>query len=432
MKKLLLGTTALVGASVVAGSALAVPLQSQDEDGTQVLTAGMVSQWEVGAASNDNYTGSANTSDHGMINGRFAEIWMNGELTADNGLVYGATIHMATGGVNTNGWPGREYIFMNGGWGSLEFGDNFHADSGMALCPTCRTYAGANGGIDAGLRYIAMPAGAADGGGAAASGIRARAGAPYRQWFAQGTGVTYYTPIVSGFQAGITYAPNTSDNAVNAVDNAAGVYKDKIGFGGQWKGDFGDVNVGLSAVGAVSDGYLSAATGTTGLNNEKDVNGLGMYMLSAQIGWGSFQVGGQYYDEGTSGAIKGRDFGFKSDGWGLDAAYWAGPLSFEVQYVSTEVVSSNRVVTAAAALAHATTGVTTGFTVAPSALGETYEVDIWTIGSNYQVAPGLSWYTGIQGVDIDHTQNATDLATNGAANLDNDAIAVFSGLQMSF
>ena len=63
---------------------------------------------------------------------------------------------------------------------------------------------------------------------------------------------------------------------------------------------------------------------------------------------------------------------------------------------------------------------------------ETYEVDIWTIGSNYQVAPGLSWYTGIQGVDIDHTQNATDLAANGAANLDNDAIAVYSGLQMSF
>ncbi|MDP6238459.1 MAG: porin, partial [Alphaproteobacteria bacterium] len=294
MKKLLLGTTALVGASVVAGSALAVPLQSQDEDGTQVLTAGMVSQWEVGTASNDNYTGSANTSDHGMLNGRFAEIWMNGELTADNGLVYGATIHMGTGAVVTTGWPGREYIFMNGGWGSLEFGNNFQADSGMALCPTCRTYAGANGGIDAGLRYIAMPAGAADGGGAAASGIRARAGAPYRQWFSKGIGVTYYTPIVSGFQAGITYAPNTAANAANAVDNTGGVYKDKIGFGGQWKGDFGDVNVGLSAVGAVSDGYLTAAQGTTGTNNIRDVNGLGMYMLSAQIGWGSFQVGGQY------------------------------------------------------------------------------------------------------------------------------------------
>ena len=424
MKKLLLGTTALVGASVVAGSALAVPLQSQDEDGTQVLTAGMVSQWEVGTASNDNYTGSANTSDHGMLNGRFAEIWMNGELTADNGLVYGATIHMGTGNVVTTGWPGREYIFMNGGWGSLEFGNNFQADSGMALCPTCRTYAGANGGIDAGLRYIAMPAGAADN---AAGGIRARAGAPYRQWFSKGIGVTYYTPIVSGFQAGITYAPNASEAAGNAVDNAANGYRDKLGFGGQWKGDFGDVNVGLSAVGAVSDGYLTAAQGTTGTNNTRDVNGLGMYMLSAQIGWGSFQVGGQYYDEGTSGAIKGRDYGFKSDGWGLDAAYWAGPLSFEVQYVSTEVRSSNRVVTAAIALAGGT-----GLTVAPSRMTETYEVDIWTIGSNYQVAPGLSWYTGIQGVDIDHTQNATDLAANGAVNLDNDAIAVFSGLQMSF
>ena len=148
MRKYLLGTTALVAASAMATSAMAMPIQSMSETGVPILTASMVAQWEAGIASNDNNAASANTRDSGFVNGRFAEIFFNGELTADNGLVYGARVHFASSGqfgngsVQSNGFPGRQYIYLSGGWGSMEFGNWIGADSGLNLCLVCNTYAG--------------------------------------------------------------------------------------------------------------------------------------------------------------------------------------------------------------------------------------------------------------------------------------------------
>ena len=53
MKKLLLSSVAMAGASALATSAFAVPLQSTTEDGTPILTAGMVAQFEGGIVQDD-------------------------------------------------------------------------------------------------------------------------------------------------------------------------------------------------------------------------------------------------------------------------------------------------------------------------------------------------------------------------------------------
>ena len=421
MRKVLLGTTALVGASVVATSALAVPLQSHNEDGVPVLTASIVAQFEAGIASNDNNAGSANTRDGSFQNGRFAELQFDGEKTADNGLVYGASIHFSTSNTQTNAFPGREYMYMSGGWGKVELGQWVGADSGMNICVTCRTYAG-YGALDAPWKsYIINPTAPT-----AATGKRYRNASVNSRWWDQAIGVTYYTPIVSGFQAGIGYQPKGGTGASTNADND-GNYNDILNFGAQWNGDFGDVGLALSAVGVVSDGFLSVTTGTVGLANQKDTTGLGIWEIGAKLSFGAFQVGGSYWDDGNSGAIKGRDFGFKSTGYTLEAAYFAGAFSAEVQWASTQVDSSSRVITAAVAQSGATAS--TG----GAAFTDSYDTDMWAVSAGYQVAPGLKWYTEVVGADFDFGQSAADVTANGAVtNLENDAIAVLSGFVLSF
>lgn len=422
MRKYLLGTTALVAASAVATSAMAMPIQSKSEAGVPILTASMVAQWEAGIASNDNNASSANTRDGGFINGRFAEIFFNGELTADNGLVYGAKVHFNTGTVASNGFPGREYIYMSGGWGSMEFGNWIGADSGLNLCVTCNTYAG-YGGLDTPWKsYVISP------------NANYRNGSVNSMWFDQSVKITYYTPVVAGLQAGISYTP--SRNAFGAqptsnLDNN-GQHKDLIGFGAQFNHEVEGIGIALSASGAVSDSYLSNSTSTTSLNRVKEVTGVGYYELGARVKYAGFQFGGSWWDEGTGGAIKGRDYGFEKTGWTLEAAYFNGPYGVEVQYASTESSSSNRVITGAIAAANLPNGAGTGLTVAPSAMTENYDVDMWAVSFGYAVAPGLKWYAEVVGADFDHSQAAADVTASGATNLDNDAVAVLTGLVLSF
>ena len=407
MRKYLLGTTALVAASAMATSAMAMPIQSMSETGVPILTASMVAQWEAGIASNDNNAASSNTRDGGFVNGRFAEIFFNGELTADNGLVYGAKVHFGTGGVQSNGYPGREYIYLSGGWGSMEFGNWIGADSGLNLCLVCNTYAG-YGALDTPWKsYIISPDG------------NFRNGGVNSMWFDQSVKITYYTPVVAGIQAGVSYTPTlkpfwgvTSDSPFQDND---GFRKDVFGFGLQFNQEFEGVGIALSAVGAGSDGYLGAfQDGTTG-----EVTGVGYYELGVRVKYAGFQFGGSWWDEGTGGAIKGRDSGFEKTGWSLEAAYSSGPYGVEVQYASTESSSANRTMTAAAA----SPGVS---------LSENYDVEMWSVSFGYAVAPGLKWYAEVTGADFDHSQSAADITANGAINLDNDAVALITGLVLSF
>lgn len=429
MKKYLLGTTALVGASVVASSAIAMPIQSKSESGTPILTASMVAQFEAGIADNDDHVLTANTRDGGFVNGRFAEIFFNGELTADNGLVYGAKVHFATSGgtatangVQSDGFPGREYIYLSGGWGSMEFGNWIGADSGMNLCLTCNTYAG-YGGLDTPWRsYITSPNG------------NYRNGSVNPFWFDQSAKVTYYTPVFAGFQAGISYTSTTKPffgPDVTTADND-GQFKDVIGVGAQWNGDFGGVGLALSAVGATSDGSRTTGVGgTTGVDlGTSETSGLGYYEIGAVVRYAGFQFGGSWWDSSQGGASKQTDYGYDRNGWTLDGAYFFGPYGIELQYMHSSTEASNRLLTAAGVLAGATV-------ISPSLYTEEFEVDAWAVSFGYNVAPGLKWYAEVVGAEFEHSPSASVVAAgiagaNPGSAIENDAIALISGLVLSF
>ncbi len=378
MRKLLMSTAALAGASALATGAAAMPIQSMSEHGTPILSASMVAQFEAGIA--DSSVATNANGDSGFVNGRFSEIYFNGEQTADNGLVYGAKIHINTGDRGTGstlGYPGRHYIYLSGNWGSAEFGNWIGADSGLNLCLLACTYK-SYGLLDTPWRsYAILPA-----------GVPANHINPY--WFEQSPKTVYYTPVIGGLQAGISYTPRgnganffVQTPAPNAPV-ADGDFHDVFGFGAQWNGEFGGTNLAVSAVGATSDN-LTNANGTV-------AEGLGYYEISSVIRHGGFQFGGTWWDYGNAGAPLGSNQEYT--GWGLDAAYSFGAYGIELQYAHAEQD--------------------------PGGGGAVNDFDGWGIGIGYSVAPGLHWYGEVVGAE----------GTGGGVS--GDATVVLTGMVLSF
>ena len=193
MKRFLLSTTAVVGVSAMAASAVAMPLQSRDEEGTPVLSAAINASFEGGFANNSAANDDVNR-DSGLVAGRWADVYFNGEMTADNGLTYGAQIRLAAGGggAESGGFNnidllgmsglGRQYLYVKGGWGSIEAGTWIGAATALNL-NVAGQYKG-NGGLDFSYKaYIVAPPGAI-------TNIQN----PH-WWDAGETKITYFTPV---------------------------------------------------------------------------------------------------------------------------------------------------------------------------------------------------------------------------------------------
>ena len=387
----------------------------------------------------------------GFVNGRYAEIYIDGEITADNGLTYGAKIHFHTAvrsPIATEGGPGRQYVYLKGDWGSMEFGNWIGADSVMTLSPmgggTVGIRKGVGGAFDTPYHsYVQKPKGAL------APGHMS----PY--WFDTSPKATYYTPVLNGFQAGMSYTPSSKhrtdysthfDTRPNgATPENDSDWKDVIGLGAQWNGDFGSTSVGLSAVGGLSsdgrdDGKTVDATKTlkraaceelepltpaqteTGMTTlvrwapdrvtcrvdtyappmPSTRQGLGFYELAGKVGFGGFTVAGLYWDFGDGEAPAGAAQDWS--GWGLSTSYTFGPYGIEVAY------------------AHAGQSRTLASGKATSS-----DFDGMSLSLGYMIAPGLAWYGDV-------VRGTWDVAGTGEPKGDGEysATVLLSGVMLNF
>ena len=329
-----------------------------------------------------------------FVNGRFAEIYFDGELTADNGLTYGAKIHLNTTDRAenvTSGYPGRHYIYLKGDWGSMEFGNWIGADSGLNLCLLACTYKGF-GGLDTPYNsYATKP-----------KGSISNYITPY--WFDQSPKATYYTPVVGGFQAGVSYTPSGGgDFFAKTPDPTSlkdGEWKDVIGYGLQWNGEFGGTDVAFSFSGAQSDEAIEKGDDAkVGLSDDKPPmpeykaktddkvwQGIGYYELSGVVRHAGFQFGGTWWDAGDSRAAQKQDQDY--NGWALDAAYAFGPYGVELQYAHAEIECKPD----CAQLRIGPNGFDQKMADGTPIPLKTSEFDAWVLSLGYSVAPGLKWY----------------------------------------
>ncbi len=349
MKKILLGTTTLVGAALVAQAALA---------DAPKLTVGGFSEVQLGVMSDDLDT---NQRGHGFRNDNEISFKVDGK--SDTGLGYGAEIWLEADVTededNQGGNASKTFLYFEGGWGRVEAGSTLGPDQTLKI--DAASIARATGGIDgdwyyfanagSGTQYIAtpdLPLNYGYDGAPTALGDESNENA---------SKIVYYTPKWSGFQAGFAYIPgqDTRGQQTHQVsagaDNTAGESEDIFAVGVNWSGQWDAISIGL------------AGTGEWGSGESTATEDLSAWQVGAKVGYMGFSLAGSYADWSDSNRTASNLD--ESDFWTLGAAYENGPWGISITYMDSEFQQS------------ATTE---------------DEHESWSIGADYKLAPGLTPY----------------------------------------
>jgi outer membrane protein OmpU len=229
--KLLLGSTALVGCSMLFTSAA-----SAQDGGFEVILGGFT-EFGLTAATDDTLGNQRKNQNYSFYMDN--EVIVRAQGVTDGGVRYGSKIEIEAGGGGDAGSDGdgisidEAGLFFSGNFGRVELGRDDGAED-LIFVGAEDAQAG-TGGIDgdtANLGQIQFPDMGDD--------VKA----------------TYFTPRIAGFQLGASFTPDGDDNengrGSTALEDADG-RKNMIGGGINWVGVLGPVDLTLSAVGQIGD-----------------------------------------------------------------------------------------------------------------------------------------------------------------------------------
>jgi len=288
MKKILLGATAL---SLV-GFAGTVSAQEWSAKVGGFMTSG------IGYVDSD-----AHTAEIEIVNN--AEVIFNFRLVADNGITFGAKVEFEANGNSENA---DEYVAsISGSFGAIEIGREDGAGDrllGAAAGATAFTAATDEAGLL--FDYAAKESAAVVVTDGADTGDDIK--------------ITYFTPGISGFKAGISYTPGQSGSGSTSTVGGNSLAKgngdsvrEGIELGAQYKNNFGGVSLFVGA------NYIDF------LNDQAPFDD--SYAIVANVGFAGFTVGGIYGSADSNAA------GSKNDvtGYGFGVGYETGPWGFGAQ-----------------------------------------------------------------------------------------------------
>jgi len=398
MKKLLLGTTALIGAASIASAAAA-------QQSPLTVTLGGYLQFDAAHVSEDR--------DQDQRSNDFrtsTEVHVKAEGTTDNGLTYGAVIELEADNDSTDNGD-ENFIYVSGGWGKFELGDNDGVAAVDGLSITAPGGFGLGGVVadeesyrDFIQNFPTAGTGATDTESGEVVGILTTLFESPNSGNA--TKITYYSPVWNGFQVGASYAPgqfsgvnvNRSQNGVAAADVFDTEFDSAIELAARYMYDFGnDVGLGLSLTHTRADSLELAGADT--------YEDLRSWAFGANVTWGGFTVGGSYVDAGDSFQLKTLAAGDVEDttGYTLGAQYETGPFVFGINYLNSETEDGN----AAASTDEA-------------------EYTAISLGGTYAAAPG--WVAYAEYTDFEFEgDDTTTAATNS-----NDGSVFILGTRVSF
>ena len=379
MKKVLLATTALIAAS-----AFAAPAKAEME-----VTVGGYTAFQAGFFDND----TANSSDRDFTSE--AQIAIRADGTADNGLQYGAKVLLDASTSDTAN-SDETSLYLAGGWGRVELGDDDGASELVVFAPTVGI-GQINGSYDDFIN-----------GNAKAHIVNDRGDHNFTAIDSDdSTKVTYFTPKFSGFQAGVSYAPEYQGFNVFGFAGVAGsagenvalledstLASDIFELGLAYEGSFSGVDVkvgGNYVMASATDADVDLVTG--GVQTLEDVRA---WSLGAQVGYNGFKFGGGYTHDGDSLQLE----GVANDSvhsWNIGATYENGPWGVGISYLDTDFDTN-----AFAKSVNVTTAVGGDYTAL-------------VLGATYTVAPGLTTGTDFAFYERD---------ANGTANDDDGFVAL--------
>ena len=375
MKKILLGTTGLIGAALLTTAAAAE---------TPKVTVGGFIDFQAGHGSDDR---DQNQRSIGFRND--TEITIGVEGKADSGLVYGAVIDLeadVTNDVDTEGTnAGRTFVYLESNFGRFELGSNTGAAESMKV--DASNIARATGGIDGDWFRFANFAG----GGASfitspsnfvGHGVTTVVN---DETFDNLNKVTWYSPAFSGFQLGLSYTPDGTDRGqtVTRANNTAGAFGELWDVALTWSGEFEGAGLDLAATYLTGDADTAANEDITSWN------------IGGSVDVANFSFAASYgdWDDSLQAANSGLD---DSNYYTLGVAYDFGVFAASATYMDSE----------------RQTGATT-----------TNDFDNLVIGADYALAPGLTPYAEVSFFEYD--------VAGGTAN-DNEGTSFILGTQVAF
>lgn len=397
MKKVLLATTAL--SVFAAGSAFAAgpTVTIGGSIDAQVGVTSQDSAYEASGNDGGNFTRDTHTQTD-------TEIHVKVDGRTDSGLGYGAHIELEADvnqddNTTANNNAERGFIYIESALGRVEAGATGSASE--ALKVDAGTLARATGGINGDFydyidldgdasgttvvdTFVALPElptasfpGALDN------------GSINRTESSTANKISYYSPRISGVQAGVSYTPDLQErgtgNGFSGSNGAAAQSIENI-----W-------NLGLNYQGQYDQvGIEASATGEWGENESNTRDDLEAYALGLNLNFMGVTVGGSWADISEFGqtATANTD----AEYWTLGAAYEFGPFAASVTYLESEVQNGD------------------GSTVDK-------EFDNLVIGADYQLAPGLVPYVEVAFFNTDD---------NTTASTDNDGSVFMVGTELTF
>ena len=303
MKKILLGSTAIVAAGMIASAPSAIAAEKM-----KLKVGGYMEQW-VGFTSQDDgtdqdFSGVSTVSD--------GEIHFKGKTKLDNGITVGVNVQLEAqqGGDQID----EQYMEVSGGFGKIIIGDENSAMYKMHYAPSDYGIGMNSGDNTAWNKPVADAEGDSISMG---SHYRSPFGATYIEPNAvnDSAKISYFTPRVSGFQLGLSYAPDGSQDN-NGLPNRDAVNSDYIMVGANFVQKMGGMSVGISGgYGTVTD----AAAG--GVEPEATSFGIKMGMggISAGVSYANFSDHGNNDQEGINAGVA-----YSSGPMGVSLAYYHG------------------------------------------------------------------------------------------------------------
>jgi hypothetical protein len=342
MKKVLLGTTAIIAAAAFGGGAYA-------QDASEPIKLGLGGYWVGGGAQQIGTGGSAN---NGRLRQSFQQdsaIYVNGSTKFDNGLSVGVAVHFRGEGANsanaklladgvtvTGGQDAvkRSYVRFFGQFGEIRFGDDEDSRIQKALAAP---QAGAIFGVNTPyLTWTNNPVGT--------NSTMRPVGVK------RGQRIAYFSPTIAGFSFAASYMPNdkkgnfapvafpsTTGVATAGQNNnnwsVAGLYDNKFGdfrlqasagyTGSRQAGAGGGVIA--NAVCQQTIGKTAAACFTSG--SATNVANRSAWDGGLTLGFGPVQFGGSYEHQQNRRGSGGNDNVFD-----LGAVYTIGPFSTSLDW----------------------------------------------------------------------------------------------------
>jgi hypothetical protein len=311
-KTLLLGTTALMAAGLVASGTA----QAAEEPIVAGIGGYIVSG--IGIVSQDNEDGQLADAQNSAVIGNDVQISVSGSTTLDNGITAGFVANIEGSGASQGALDDR-FGYLKGSFGMIRFGQTESARQKMTTtAPNAAGIFGINSpfftiGTKGGLTFINTNSdGLSDD-----DSIK----------------VLYFSPSFNGFKVGVSYASTGGNNdfyEANTGDVVGGL-QNEAAIGLEYNGNFGDTALRLSG------GYESyvlercnASAAVQTCNDNPDAMNFG-----AKVSFGDFSVGGSFIaiDQvalATDGSSLGRDDFDFGVSWG------SGPLSMSLLYGEAE------------------------------------------------------------------------------------------------